>query len=77
MYWAVPQLFHQPKGIKMQAPLSVRITVEVKDAGGAVVYAGDHTWSGMSEAAEVEFIAALQNAVTDLGRAKAAGKAKG
>lgn len=70
-----PQLFNQPKGIKMKAPLTVEINVAVKDADGKVCYTGAHAWPGMSEAAEVEFIAALQNAVTDLGRAKVAGKA--
>lgn len=73
----VPQLFNQPKGIKMQAPLAVRITVEVKDAEGAVCYAADHTWSGLSVASEVEFLAALHDAVFQHGRAKvAAGKSK-
>lgn len=59
----------------MQAPLSVAISVHVKDASGAVVYEGSHVWSGMSELAEVELLAALQNCVTDLGRAKATGNA--
>ena len=71
---AVPQLFNQPRNLKMQAPLSVTIKLEVKDSAGKTCYTGDHTWSGMSEASEVDFIAALQNAVTDLGREKAAGK---
>jgi hypothetical protein len=72
----LPQLFRQPKGITMQEPLSVSISVSVKDASGAVVYSAEHCWAGMSEKSEVEFLAALHNAVTDLGRAKAAGKSK-
>lgn len=70
-----PQLFNQPKGIKMKAPLSIKIAVEVKDADGNTCYAADHTWSGMSEEYEVEFLAGLHEAVFNLGRAKLAGNA--
>jgi len=69
----LPQLFNQPKGITMQEPLSVAISVSVKDASGKVVYEGKHDWQGMSELAEVELLAALHGTVTDLGRAKATG----
>jgi hypothetical protein len=60
----------------MKEPLTVKINVLVEDADGDEVYSAPHKWSKMSEAAEVEFMAALNNAVTDLGRAKASKNAQ-
>jgi hypothetical protein len=60
----------------MKEPLTVKIEVTVLDADNKVKYNAPHSWPGMSEAYEVEFLAALHDAVANLGRAKLAGKAK-
>jgi len=73
-----PQLFNQPKGLTMQAPLKVEVKVVVTDATGAEVYSAAHAWSGMSEETETLLLATLHNAVTNAGleKARAKGNAK-